>query len=415
MPLVKGSWKDRFSEWVRHRGSLSGWNVGAGKRRRRPAPTRTDEERLGDPRYWDAARPPLTWLIERAVRENPGLVRELGEPEQLLAHLRPEALSEVDEIRAGAPLWAANWRAHIQPWTAELYDHWRTAFDQLDWLNSISMQYFIALDKRLETHGTTNETLPYVLMRLAGRSSQAAREVAWLLRGGWPEAAHARWRTLYELSVTATYMREGGLAAAERFRAHETLMRLNPDDDELPDDALPGTAAHDLGWSDARTIRELKNLYGKGFEGRYGWAVDAHGKALTTFAQLEAAANMTSWRRMYQEATYPVHATTRPPNEEGFLRHGGEAYGPRFHGLATPAILTIRSLVQTVCAVEGVFVRNMGDVGSDLKGAILLDAIAREAMDSWAAHEWTSWSDTFDRETHPTEVVPDPLPVNARV
>jgi hypothetical protein len=73
------------------------------------------------------------------------------------------------------------------------------------------------------------------------------------------------------------------------------------------------------------------------------------------------------------------------------MRHGRDVLAPTVNGLASPAIMTIRTLLQADCALQGVLVRSIEDLGADLKTALLLDAIAREAMDAWASHEWEWW------------------------
>jgi len=52
------------------------------------------------------------------------------------------------------------------------------------------------------------------------------REIAVLLRSGYADGAHARWRTLHEISVVAALLKEHGEELAERWWCHVAVESL---------------------------------------------------------------------------------------------------------------------------------------------------------------------------------------------
>jgi hypothetical protein len=181
-----------------------------------------------------------------------------------------------------------------------------------------------------------------------------------------------------------------GAPLARRWLDHEVVISF-PEEGEAglptPQDAAE-EALHRAG---LEGYRRLLAQYGNAFRKYYGWATEVVGNNYPRFRQIEEAAGMSAWRLAYEQATYPVHATSRPMTEEGFVRHGEDLAGRVASGLATPAILAIRSLMQATDAAFGVFAWGPEDIRNDLAMAALLDALGREAMDEWAAHEWAGW------------------------
>jgi hypothetical protein len=56
-----------------------------------------------------------------------------------------------------------------------------------------------------------------VLKELHGRALQEFLEILWLLKGGFADGAHARWRSMYELSVVAEFITQNGEVAAKAY------------------------------------------------------------------------------------------------------------------------------------------------------------------------------------------------------
>jgi hypothetical protein len=354
---------------------------------------RTDDERYANELYFYGLSP-LHWLSARTIQELRAHVAfdldgETPDPGVFLEPLRADPLSDMERLRTTRDGFLSDARAAHDLFVTRSARHWRSAIDLLEifvW-NSIDVQ----ADLRRRLDGWEAEDhLSQVMTRTAGRGMRIAREVAWLLRGGFPEAARARWRTLHEVAVLTTYLRVRGQEAAERIYAHELLQTLQFNQAARTADGSEEALGEEFAW-ERNLIDQMLSRYGTEFVNRYGWAADVVGKARPTFRDIEEAAGMGGWRKAYEDATYASHGTSRPIHEELFRRHGRDMFAPTHDGLATPAIMTIRSLLQVSCATLGVFVQSIEEQGGDLKTAILLDAVAREAIDAWASHEWPFW------------------------
>lgn len=58
----------------------------------------------------------------------------------------------------------------------------------------------------------------YVALRhIHGRALQVFLEIITLMKGGFADSAYARWRTLYELSIVAWFIRDSGEGTAQRY------------------------------------------------------------------------------------------------------------------------------------------------------------------------------------------------------
>lgn len=353
---------------------------------------RTDEERYSNDNYFYGLSP-LHWLAARTIEELrlhiDGSGKGTPDPVGWLEPLRADALSDMERLRSTRAKFLTEARTDLDGFVRRSERHWRSAFDLLDtfiW-NCIEMQ--AAIQRRFERWGEEDD-LSQLMTRTAGRGARIGWEVAWLLRGGFPEAARARWRTLHEVAVLVTYLRIHGHQAAERIVGHELFQTLQFNQAGRLADGSEQALGDEFKW-EQNLIQEMLTRYGPDFVHRYGWAADVVGKVRPTFKDIEAAAGMAGWRKAYEDATYASHGTSRPLHEESFQRHGRDVLAPTHDGLATPAIMTIRSLLQVTCATLGIFVRSLEEQGGDLKTAILLDAVAREAIDAWASHEWPSW------------------------
>ena len=62
-----------------------------------------------------------------------------------------------------------------------------------------------------ESFGKNNDQVFFVLWRLHARSCQITMEILALLKSGFADGAHARWRTLHEIAVTALFIKQQGI------------------------------------------------------------------------------------------------------------------------------------------------------------------------------------------------------------
>ncbi|NJM53745.1 MAG: hypothetical protein HC846_10380 [Blastocatellia bacterium] len=60
-----------------------------------------------------------------------------------------------------------------------------------------------------------------VLLSLYARACLVSSEILVLLKAGFPDGSHARWRTLHEIAVVAMFIEKHGKEVAERYLLHE--------------------------------------------------------------------------------------------------------------------------------------------------------------------------------------------------
>jgi hypothetical protein len=141
-----------------------------------------------------------------------------------------------------------------------------------------------------------------------------AAETLELMKGGYPFGAHARCRTLHELSVFASVIGENDQEVAERFLLHSAV------EDASFVDSYQQHIAGKHGYepfspAELANVRSRRDAavkrFGKGFGARYGWAAKQFPKP-PTFGELEELAGLSHLRPFYDWATHlGVHASSR--------------------------------------------------------------------------------------------------------
>lgn len=170
-----------------------------------------------------------------------------------------------------------------------------------------------------------------LLIGMHARMVSIGTEISSLLQTGFPEAAAARARTLYELVVKALLIvsdeSPGKVQLAERYYVTATL-------------EWQGQGGDALGELTQELLVRARNQWGNSFfEGDNNWALpvmgDAFKKKRVTFRDLEDALDMDDLRHMYIECNQAVHA--------GALRIVGNADFRRRYLYATEGVIDLKS------------------------------------------------------------------------
>lgn len=201
-----------------------------------------------------------------------------------------------------------------------------------------------------------------VLSRLQARACQIGYEILTLLKAGYADGAHARWRSLHEISVIVYHIKKGGNKVAERYidyltiddykaallhNKHFKLLKSEPFKD----------AEIDLLKKKRDT---LVKKYGNEFTDEYGWAIAYYKKIWpkranrkVNFAELEDVVGLSHLRPYYKLASYNVHVNTwRAFSGLGLDEIEDDILltGPSNMGLAMPAQSTSISILQITLA-----------------------------------------------------------------
>ncbi|MBU1306207.1 MAG: hypothetical protein KKF33_11910 [Alphaproteobacteria bacterium] len=174
------------------------------------------------------------------------------------------------------------------------------------------------------------------------RCLRVAREIEWLLLGGFADGALGRWRTLHELSVVLGLLASRDEELSRRYilhRATENHRAANVYNKFHTQTSSP-PIGDEIMLQLASTAEDLKREFGSNFSKDWGWAEEVVGKERVTFADIEALQSRDLMRPNYKWASDDIHG--------GFNATGGTLgtdglptsqllVGPSISGLLDPA------------------------------------------------------------------------------
>jgi len=260
--------------------------------------------------------------------------------------------------REGSPFLKENDRDRLT-FEARLAKTWRRAFYLIELLLAVALQ--AGADFSREGHPSTSPVcgeVLHVLTRLHARACQVSAEIIALLKAGFADGAHARWRTLHEIAVVSTFIAKHGAETARRYLAHGAV-----ESNKAATQYQRHCSAIGYGPLDPKEITEIQRRYaaalqrfGRDFRGSYGWAASALRKSKPTFSDIEQDVKLDSLSPFYRLASHNVHANPKGLSVKlGLGPDVGKVLlaGPSNTGLADPAQGAALSLLQTTSALLG--------------------------------------------------------------
>jgi hypothetical protein len=211
--------------------------------------------------------------------------------------------------------------------------------------------------KHLGRRGQKASVRMALLVRLHVRACQVTQEIICLLEGGLADGAMARWRTLYEIAVTATMIADGDEDLADRYVSHQIVeewRRLEEDLCAAPNRQLSSAELRERDFAKTEYDAILAK-YGASFGGLYGWAAHHLKLKKPTFKNLQEAAGRAGENPFYKLASVNVHAGTRAIFDRlaGLDRPLPLIAGRSNAGLETPGGNTAYTLTQITGALVG--------------------------------------------------------------
>ena len=198
------------------------------------------------------------------------------------------------------------------------FKRWKPAFDQIEivWHASQELGSEFNNEFRTDAH-SENDFVFEALIKLHGRGLLVAKEAIHLLKGGFPDGALSRWRTLHEIFVTGMFITKHGQEIAERYLANSEFTRFSAavQLNEYADRAnLSKFSPKEL--EDLKSRRDsFEGTYGKEMRKAYGWARPAfHNLKDTkriTFMDIEEDTGLDHWRPRFKWASQHTHAGNR--------------------------------------------------------------------------------------------------------
>lgn len=227
---------------------------------------------------------------------------------------------------------------------------WKAGFDLFEATLAICAELGDAFNAQYRARAAQDQDYLFdVLTRLQARAVHVAHEVLALLKEGFADGAHARWRTLHEIAVTAYFINSRGAELAKRYVEHQFIESYKAAlqfQEHAPRLNHRKISRREL--SRLKTFRDaLCEDYGKPYGTTYGWAAAALAKERPTFDDIEGQTDLRHWRPYYRLASHNIHANPKGLFNQLGIPRGTSVLlvGPSNYGLTDPAQGAIHALV----------------------------------------------------------------------
>ena len=267
----------------------------------------------------------------------------------------PQLINETAELilsglKKNMPEMLKNYRKDKKGFEKRLQNDWKHPFDLFEAF--LVLAYEAGDEFNTEFRKEESDAGNFVfeaLTRLHARACQIAQEVLVLLKSGFADGAHARWRTLHEIAVVASFIKAHGNEVAERYLLHDNIESYKAANlylkyyESLGDEPIPQDEYDSI----KQVYDKLINRFGISYRNNYGWASSVLKIDNPHFSDIEKNSELDHLRLYYKLASHNIHA-----NPKGiFFRLGllGNDQdillaGPSNFGFTDPAQGTVISL-----------------------------------------------------------------------
>jgi len=273
--------------------------------------------------------------------------------ESLMPSLIEECCDSIlSNLKTNMPLVIKRGRRKHRKFEKSVYEKWGEPLGLLELFLHLFLEFGQEFNELYRQSAAANQDFVFeVLIRLHARSCQIGSEILALLKSGLADGAHARWRTLHEINVIASFIAHSGNDTAERYIYHNAVECYKAYKQHRKYEELLGEKP--IEEKEAETVAENYNYvikrFGQDFRYSYGWASPALGKSNPKLSDIEKAIGLDHLRPYYKMASHNVHANPRGaffrlglfPEQEDIL-----LAGPSITGLADPAQGAAISLMQ---------------------------------------------------------------------
>ena len=223
-----------------------------------------------------------------------------------------------------------------------LWKHWRIPLEQLELFISLAAEVGRDFNKEYRKDAShSGDAVFETLTRLHARACQISSAVLALLRSGFADDAHARWRSLHEIAVVSSFISQHGQNLAERYLLHEIIQQYKlACEHQRYHTRINDEPVSQEEFDSLKSERdELVAQFGKPFKEDYGWAASVLGSRRPTIRAIEEQVNLDHWRPYYKMASDNVHANSHGAYFKLGLSGPGRDVllaGPSNAGLADP-------------------------------------------------------------------------------
>lgn len=194
------------------------------------------------------------------------------------------------------------------------FKRWRQAFDIIETVLTIAEELGEACDIEGRDLAVASNSYQFeALSQIFPRAILVGREIVHLLKGGFPDAALSRWRSLHELTVTAMFISANDEMISLRYLAHfdfQARVAAKQHNKYAKRANLTPYSDAELQEFDERCKIAIATV-GEEMDGPWDWARPVL-PGNPTFFRIEEAVEMDHWRPRYKWASQHVHSGHRP-------------------------------------------------------------------------------------------------------
>lgn len=222
----------------------------------------------------------------------------------------------------------------------ELFSLWEKPINFLEGLINISLesveQHYTTLTENIDEIGQYKLE---ALTKLHIRAINVSKEILLLCKSGYPDGAIARWRSLYELSITMVFLAENEDWVAEQYLDHIYVSDYKEATAYKNCYRKLGyTAIGKKTYSIIKKNHEMVNKkYGQGYSKDYGWIPKSILKDRNFYA-LEKFVKFEKYRTIYKTASRMIHSNPNSFSSLATVHYEQDIMllGPSLLGLSEP-------------------------------------------------------------------------------
>ena len=314
----------------------------------------TDESELADKSFFTQLEEDLQvvlqdMLIEADLEEDQWAVLIESKYEEVLSNVVEEVLKT---LRRSAPKMLRERRSQLRSFEKGNFRRWKKAFDLFEMMIVMAEELGELNDAALRSRAQQEQDYKFeALSQLHPRAVLVSREILCLLKGGFPDAALARWRTLHELTVTSMFIANQdqkialNYLASFVFRSLRAAKQYNEHAERANLDSFSDEDINDL----EAACDEVEQQIGGRLRADYDWAKFAFPPKNITFYDIEKRVGMDHWRPRYRWASQHSHAGHRPADRMLGLVETADPIllvGPSNSGFTDPLHMAAISLAE---------------------------------------------------------------------
>lgn len=270
----------------------------------------------------------------------------------------PEIVEQMlDSLKRKAPKMIKELRDMTGGFRRRHMGRWRRAFNILEMLYVVCEDVGSEFNTEFRPIAAEHNNFSFqAIVILHARALLVANEILTLLKGGFADGAHSRWRTLHEIAVIGQFLLQQDYKTAERYlmsfnvQLYRSMRQYNEFAEIAGLEPVPKAKVEDT----RRIQDKVISRFGASMKYEYGWASKALNITNPKFYDIERSANLGHLRPNFRSASQYTHANYWPPDTLLGMEGADQSVlliGPSNSGMAAPAHLMAISLSHITIAL----------------------------------------------------------------